>query len=205
METELTKEIKIALHSYNPKMNSSMRTIRYADEVWTPHGIVDVIRFEDYVVSRDMRCRLVDIENQNEKDIEYIKMIGRVPGECKIKGLSYPNENCKGCIFHQLGPAETDMMITAFEIKITKADFLTGNGRNIDNIEVPIGNENYYCVPKSILKDVESLIPEHVGILTYHGHGYIRKYRKCKWLEVEDSVKIKLLYNSLKKWCDGKQ
>ena len=75
METELTKEIKIALHSYNPKMNSSMRTIRYADEVWTPHGIVDVIRFEDYVVSRDMRCRLVDIENQNEKDIEYIKLL----------------------------------------------------------------------------------------------------------------------------------
>lgn len=205
METELTKDIKTALHSYSPKMNSSMRTIRYADEVWTPHGIVDVIRFEDYIVNRDMRCRLIDIENQRKADIETIKLTGKTPGECKIKGLSYPNKNCKGCMFHQLGPAETDMMIIAFEVKITKADFLTGHGRNIDDIDAPIGNENYYCVPAGILQDVKELVPEHVGILAYYGNGHIRKYREAKWLDVKDSVKIELLYNALKKWCDGKQ
>lgn len=205
METDLTKEIKKALHYYSPKMNSSMRTIRYADEVTTPNGIVDVIRLEDYIVKRDMRCRLIDIEHQSEKDIEYIKYTGMEPGKCKIPDLSYPNKNCKGCLLHQLGPAETDILVTAYEVKITKADFFTGNGRNIDNSASPIGNENYYCVPKELVKDVKHLIPEHVGILSYHGHGYIRKVRECKRLDVPDDVKIMLLYNALKKWCDGRQ
>ena len=203
METELTKEIKKALHTYKPKINSSMRTVRYADEVFTKNGIVDILRFEDYIVSREKRCRLINAESKKERNI--CEKLGRATGKCKIDGLTYPNEHCKGCFFQHMGPAEIDMMITAIEVKITKADFFTGNGRNIDDINSPIGNENYYCVPKDIVKDVEAIIPEHVGILTYHGHGYIRKYRDSAWLEVPDSVKIMLLYNALKKWCDRKQ
>ena len=203
METELTKEIKKALHTYKPKINSSMRTVRYADEVFTKNGIVDVLRFEDYIVSREKRCRLINAESEKERNM--CEKIGKAAGKCKIEGLTYPNEHCKGCFFQHMGSAEIDMMITAIEVKITKADFFTGNGRNIDDINSPIGNENYYCVPKDIVKDVEAIIPEHVGILTYHGHGYIRKYRDSVWLEVPDSVKIMLLYNALKKWCDGKQ
>ena len=60
METELTKEIKMLTHTYRPRMSNSKvgRTIRYADEVCTPNGIVDSIRFEDYVVSRSEDCEL---------------------------------------------------------------------------------------------------------------------------------------------------
>ena len=46
METKLTSLIKKATHTYNPQMGN-LRTIRYADEVTTPTGIVDSIRFED--------------------------------------------------------------------------------------------------------------------------------------------------------------
>lgn len=34
------------------------------------------------------------------------------------------------------------MMITAYEIKITKSDFKSSNGHNIDDINEPIANEN---------------------------------------------------------------
>ena len=48
METELTKRIKALTHHYRPKLHTEKRTVRWADEVWTPSGIVDSIRFEDY-------------------------------------------------------------------------------------------------------------------------------------------------------------
>ena len=37
-ETELTKEIKIALRGYAPKMSGKMRTIRWAEEVNVGRG-----------------------------------------------------------------------------------------------------------------------------------------------------------------------
>ena len=187
METDLTKKIKNATHTYRPKMSCKKsksdtgRTIRYADEVWTPHGIVDSIRFEDYVVSRKEYCKKIS---------------------CKITGETFPNKHCKGCMYiHREAPV-TDMCITAFEIKITKSDFLSKNGHNIDHLGSPIGNENYYCVPKKLVSDIEQYVPEHCGILVWTGNG-LREYRKALWLYVPDNIKVKLLYNALKKWVDG--
>lgn len=187
METELTKAIKLATHTYKPKMGNrnspgqAGRTIRYADEVWTPNGIVDSIRFEDYIVSRHEEC---------------------VIEQCKIEGEQYPNKNCSGCFYRKRGVPEIGMLITAYEIKITKSDFKSRNGHNIDDPSSPIANENYYCMPKELIQQVEDMIPEHVGILSYQ-NGRLRQYRPSGFLEVPDSVKIMLLYNAMKKWCDG--
>ena len=56
LETKLTKELKKAIHNYRAIMPTKMRTVRYADEVWTPTGIVDSIRFEDVPVEESDRC-----------------------------------------------------------------------------------------------------------------------------------------------------
>lgn len=45
-ESDLTKRIKQLTHSYSPKINSAMRTIRWADEVWTPTDIGILAYFE---------------------------------------------------------------------------------------------------------------------------------------------------------------
>ena len=88
METELTKTIKKLTHTYRPKMgtktkaNDAGRTIRWADEVWTPHGIVDSIRFEDYIVSRHEDCK-------KERNGD----------SCKMEDCTHPNQNCRGCIY----------------------------------------------------------------------------------------------------------
>ncbi len=212
METALTREIKNLTHTYKPKMGhrteekKNGRTIRYADEVWTPNGIVDSIRFEDYIISRNEECLL---ENYESSDLFKKQEVERIlnernfePGHCKIKGASLPNRRCAGCFFRKRGEPVIGMLITAFEVKITKSDFRSKNGHNIDDPRRPIANENYYCMPKDLVPEVAHLIPEHVGILAYH-NGRLRKCRPAVYQDVPDDVKILLLYNSLKKWCDG--
>lgn len=204
METELTKKIKRCTHFYKPKMSTGQvgRTIRYADEVWTPNGIVDSIRFEDYIESKYEECKLIHYEMWQELDPFIRKMPKEKLGSCKVQGCSFPNSNCRGCFYFVKEVQQIGILITAYEVKITKSDFKSKHGHNIDNPESPIANENYYCVPKELVKEIEDLVPEHVGILSYTKNG-LRCVKKSGWLEVPDEVKVGLLYNALKKWCDG--
>lgn len=212
METALTKEIKNLTHTYKPQMGHKTeskkngRTIRYADEVCTPTGIVDSIRFEDYVISRREDCLLVNYDSLTP-DLKYQadRVLDNKPwriGCCKIEGKTYPNSNCKGCFMLKRGIPEIGMMITAYEVKITKADFKSSHGHNIDDPEHPIANENYYCLPKELIPEVEDMIPEHAGILAYK-NGKLRKYRPAIFLEVPEETQCLMLYNALKKWCDA--
>lgn len=212
METELTKEIKKLTHTYKPKMGmrtsskQTGRTIRYADEVWTPNGIVDSIRFEDCVISRHEECMLENYDNYDSSrkySVNYI--LDQRPeetGHCKIQGETYPNKNCKGCLFLKRDAPKIGMLITAYEVKITKSDFKSKNGHNIDDPNSPIANENFYCLPKELIPEVEHMIPDHVGILSYK-NGMLRQYRPSAFLDVKEETKVLLLYNALKKWCDS--
>lgn len=208
METALTKEIKRCTHFWKPKMSIGDvgRTIRYADEVWTPNGIVDSIRFEDYEEDCYRECKRINFEpylRTNDPQICNLPPNSLPLGNCKIKGNNFPCKDCKGCFYHVKRVNRIGMMITAFEVKITKADFLSKNGHNIDDPTSAIANENYYCVPRELVNDIKSFVPKHVGILSYSGKRF-RCVKKPVWQEVDDKTKILLLYNAMKKWCDGK-
>jgi hypothetical protein len=81
LETNLTKRIKCLTHNYKPKLNTSMRTIRWADEVWTPTGIVDSIRFEDYYANEEYLCRMIDANLYSEMQQQTSAYVHK-PGEC---------------------------------------------------------------------------------------------------------------------------
>lgn len=202
-ETSLTKQIKRAIHSYKPKMPTKMRTVRYADEVWTSHGICDVVRAEDYVVSRENSCLLIAPQMLGKQWGNWITTTGYKLGQCKVDGEAFPNEHCRGCcfksVFNNIG-----MAISAYEIKITKSDFYSEHGHSIDHADSPFANENYYCLPKELVNKVEADIPVHCGIIVWTGRG-LRRHRPAQWLEVEESVKTEILYTMLKKWCDRVQ
>lgn len=175
METELTSIIKRATHTYKQKMGR-LRTIRYADEVTTPTGIVDSIRFEDKDVG-EITCKRAD-------------------------GCFYPDrkaKGCKGCVYRH-HKVKTEMVITCFEVKITMSDFQSGHGKNF------CGNENYYCVPKEMAPKVAAAIGDDspMGILAWNGHN-LRCYRPARRMNVSKEVACMVLYNALKKWCDGVQ
>ena len=183
METELTKTMKKLTHSFKPIMPTQMRTLRYADEVWTPTGIVDSIRFEDIPVK----------EYNGFKKLEHNEL-------CKYGPDIQKNGNyCKGCVYHKHSVTKTGICVTCYECKITLADFKSENGHNFH------GNRNYYVVPKEIVENIASLVPDDIGIITYHGHNYMRVYKECKYKEIDNELKCLLLYNAMKKWCDGKQ
>lgn len=220
METELTKRIKQLTHSYKPQMSIGQvgRTIRYADEVWTPNGIVDSIRFEDYVKECYEDCKLINFQSYynenrpelltNDSSIKLALKQNKELGICKVKenGTNFPNKDCRGCFYRVKELKEIDMLITAYEVKITKADFLSKNGHNIDDINSPIANENYYCVPKELVEKIKDLVPDHVGILAYYNGNTsdgLRCIKKATRISVPDETKIVLLYNAMKKWCDG--
>lgn len=196
-ETDLTKRIKGLTHSYAPKINTTMRTIRWADEVWTPTGIVDSIRFEDYYSNEEYICKLINSDSLKKNCITTpIHALGK----CFHDGsTTMNNKKCHGCIWRS-HVYTIDMMVTCFEVKVTYADFKSKNGHNFH------GNENYYCVPKELALKIVNEIPDDIGILVYHKSRHsdgLRKYKPAGWRDISDEKKVILLYNALKKWCDG--
>lgn len=181
MESELTKEIKSKLHNFKPVLNSRLRTIKYAEEVWTPTGIVDVIRFEDCIKKDNSYC---------------IKTNDITEEKCKVPGLTFPNPNCRGCVFKR-SRYEYGILTTCFEIKITFNDFQSIYGHNF------CGNKNYYVVPEYLFKKIEPEVPKNIGIIVYNpDNGRLKTKRESVYTEIENEILVKLLYNSLKKWCD---
>ncbi len=199
METELTKRIKALTHHYRPRINTEKRTIRWADEVWTPTGIVDSIRFEDYYAEEEYLCRVLDISRFSEADQRTIAYMHE-PGKCFRDGGTEMNDRkCTGCVL-RCHNWKIGMMITCFEVKITYPDFRGANGHNFH------GNGNYYCVPKALAPKIAGEIPDDIGILAYYEgerqYG-LRQFRPSGWRDVSDRTKVELLYNAMKKWCDG--
>jgi hypothetical protein len=199
METDLTKRIKALTHHYRPKLNTAKRTIRWADEVWTPSGIVDSIRFEDYYADEEYLCRLLDSSRFSETDQRTTAYMHEL-GKCFRDGGTEKNDRkCHGCVL-RCHNWKVGMMVTCFEVKITYPDFRGENGHNFH------GNENFYCVPKSLALKIASEIPADIGILAYfegkHQYG-LRQFKPSGWRDVTDQAKVHLLYNAMKKCCDG--
>lgn len=178
METQLTKEIKRQIRLFRPALSSSLRTIRWAEEVRTDIGYVDVIRFEDYITKDNSYC-------------------GRQ--QCKIEGNTFPCKQCRGCVFKK-HHYDLGILTTCFEVKISVSDFKSKNGHNFH------GNRNYYVVPNDIFSDINSLVPPEIGIIVFYpksGHMTVKKESVHR--EIDPETLSLLLYNALKKWVDGTQ
>lgn len=174
METKLTSTIKKATHTYKKKM-SKLRTIRYADEVKTPTGIVDSIRFED-------------------KDIG--------PIECKSPPCNYPERKakaCKGCMYRK-HRVQTQIVTTCYEVKITMSDFRSGHGKNFCGNEnyYCVPKE----MAEQVAKEIGENSP--IGILAWNGKE-LRCYKPAIYQEIPKEITCLLLFYALKKWCDGSQ
>lgn len=184
METELTKEMKIAIRNYKPILSSNMRTVRWAEEVNVGTGIVDSIRFEDYI--------------KNINDVYECRKTNIAIADINNPVCSVNKKSCTGCIYKssKLCERELGIMTTCYEMKITKSDFKSKNGHNF------VGNRNYYVMPKDLYSKVEDLIEDGVGVILYYGHGALRLKKECRYKEISEELLNRLLFNALKKWCD---
>ena len=201
METELTKKMKKGVIWHKPALTTKMRILRFATEVWTPSGIVDAIRFEDYKEKDYSFCSVIDYQKFDKSYQETWQKMHPTKklGECKIKGETYPNKNCEGCFWHSRS-YDIGMLITCYECKITLSDFKSQNGHNFH------GNKNYYVVPKELVNKIEQLVPKEIGIIAYYPDtDRFRTVKEAEFKEVSEEVKTKLLYNALGKWCSRKE
>ena len=48
-----------------------------------------------------------------------------------------------------------------------------------------------------------ALVHKIAGLLQGRGQCGLRQYRPSGWRDVTDQTKVELLYNAMKKWCDG--
>jgi GTPase SAR1 family protein len=188
--------MKRGLRSFKLEMPTKMRTPRFAEEVATPTGIVDVIRFEDYISEDKSFCLCIDYFKLPEDEQKRISTFISHLGECKLKGLSFPNEKCQSCVWKSHF-YNTDILITCYECKISVSDFKSPNGHNFH------GHKNYYVVPKNIVKQIESLVPDDIGIIVYYEKSETyRIYKECKTRNIDEKLKTRLLYDAFKKWVD---
>ena len=195
METALTRKIKEGLPRFRLDMPTVMRTPRYAEEVWTPTGIVDFIRFEDCKINLQHKCKLIHYEEFPKPVYAAISPKFSL-GECKNAGSMFPNEHCKQCIFRDT-TYDVGRRITCFEIKISKEDFKSPNGHNFH------GHHNYYVMPHELAEELKYEVPAHIGVIAYHENSNrFRVIKECVPQEVYPEVELLLMYNAFKKWVD---
>lgn len=90
------------------------------------------------------------------------------------------------------------ILITCYEIKVTKTDFKSKNGHNF------IGNLNYYVIPKELYTEVQHLVPEGIGIILFNKYDLRRKV-ESKFNELTDSEQKWLMMSVMKRIRFGKE
>lgn len=202
----MTKTIEQAILEWHPSQIGNIKINKFRGEHTalevpaecgtTKAGIVDAVRISEY---------FGDIENQ------YIcrPALWRKDGfrgqvtcpEGKASGEAFPHyckkTDCRwNGIVHEGKPK---VLLTCFEIKVTKSDFKSQHGHNF------IGNMNYYAVPEEIYKEIEPLVPEEIGILVYLHKGQycgLRTKRKATFREMSEECQKWLLLSVFKRIRD---
>lgn len=210
-KTDMTRAIEEAIKGHHPSEVCGIRVNKFrsthtAFEVpatcgTTKGGLVDCVRVQEYFsgIQRESYCRLkkyADFGKEWAKamDESFICRRGFAQGE---KPELCDEAGCPYRYIREVG--SQDILITAYEIKVTKSDFKSKNGHNF------IGNCNYYVIPKELYDDVESLVPEGIGIICYHHAGTfvgLRRKRECAFRPLTDEEQKWLILSVMKRLAD---
>lgn len=168
-KTEMTRTIEQAIVEWNPAQIGDIKVNKFrahhtglevpAECGTTTGGIVDAVRVSEYFgdIITTHHCGMGRWKARTGSDIQ-------CPDGKAVKGE--PECEHYGCRWNRLRREGTpQVLITCFEVKVTKSDFKSEHGHNF------VGNMNYYAVPEEIYKDIEPLVPEGIGILVYLHRG----------------------------------
>ncbi len=205
-KTELTKAIERSVISWQPaeigniqinKQRGQHTALEVPAECGTnKSGIVDAVRVSEYFgdieykrICMPATWRKEGIRQRLKCELGYDTM-KPLPTFCD-------QTSCRFNSCTKIGVPK--ILITCFEIKITKSDFKSKNGHNF------IGNMNYYVVPEEIYKEIEPLVPEDIGILVYLHKGVyvgLRTKKKPKYRELSDEDQKWLILSCMKRIRD---
>lgn len=205
-KTEMTRAIEDALKTWHPGKIGDIKVNTFRGEHTalevpvdcgtTTGGIVDAVRISEYFgdIERRRICRPAFWKKQG-----YSGSIECARGK-DMEGKLDPYCNCLECRWNGVAEAGSQkILITCFEIKVSKSDFKSKHGHNF------VGNMGYYAVPEEIYKEIEPLVPDGIGILSYlHKGRYVglRAKKKPEYREMSDEDQKWLILSTLKRLRD---
>ena len=204
MKTELTIRIENALHSYLPRKFGGIelnlarkRHIGYevlVDSGDITSGIADCVRADEYfyISGYEYHCRPHGYQDlwfdSYGKDYLHCLLGHTTKASLQEQCDMY---TCKH--IERLAVCENSVIITAFEIKITKSDFKSKFGHNF------CGNLNYYVMPKGLFDSVKDYVPDAVGVIQYDAETQrLKQVKKATFMVVTDTRKMWALLNIMK-------
>ena len=169
MKTELTKRMERALLSYSPvsiagqKLNKFRKnTIVFecvAECGTTSGGIVDCIRVDE-IISNITKTGLCFLAHGRESHLKNGESPDTIKPEsvCQKPLKELPEKcDCAKCAWSYVREdGDNDILITCYEIKVTKSDFHSSHGHNF------VGNANFYVMPKDLY--VEGELPRLIEV-----------------------------------------
>lgn len=205
-KTDLTKQIEQAILDWHPaKIGditiNSMRGEHTALEVvaacgTTSEGIIDAVRVSEYF--GDYEYRHICAPSAWRKEGIRLYMTCEMGNDPQAPLPAFCEQtSCRWNQTKQVGTQK--ILLTCFEIKVTKSDFKSSHGHNF------VGNMNYYAVPEEIFKEIEPLVPSGIGILVYYHNGKyngLRTKRKAAFKEMSHEDQKWLMLSVLKRIRD---
>lgn len=197
-KTDLTLAIEQAIQSWHPAKIGDIKINTFRGEHTalevpvscgtTADGIVDAVRVSEYF--GDIERRRICIWAKHRK--EGLKINKPCDNQENIE-LFCDRRECRWNGISESGTPK--VLITCFEIKVTKADFKSTHGHNF------VGNMNYYAIPEEIYKDVEPLIPPDIGVLVYYHNDYygLRTRRRPTFRDMTDEDQKWMILSVLKR------
>ena len=193
MKTNLTKSIESTLRTYSPKeiagyeMNYSRASFS-AFEVPVERGtnkagMVDCVSINEYfakIEHKDVCYASVVERSEHFKKYYWAKMKDLCLEKREAPLEFCDKRECELCkpLFKTM--SDPQIMFTCYEIKISKADFLSTNGHNF------VGNANYYVVPTDLAKEIRHKIKDHIGVIAYQKGGSLRKIKEAYYRVMTD-------------------
>lgn len=199
MKTDATKKIERALLSYDPVYFEGIKTNKFRPRHTffefpvecgtTLSGLVDAIKIVEYFG-----------DLQSYKSCRWFGWDRGVPVDCKryTQGDAAPDKcEDKECIWvvnSTVGVPK--ILFVAYEIKISRPDFLSQNGHNF------CGNLNYYVMPNEIWSKCKKDIPDGIGVISVSQgqYGYsLRRVKASCFRQLTDEQQKWFLLTALKK------
>lgn len=204
-KTEKTLLIEQCLRSYSPDMIcgkklNKFRPTHLAYECVVScgtikDGIVDLVRVDEILINEE-RKRTCSCGYHPSFYARW--HAGKNVGNCQRLFEDLP-EYCDdtSCIFNSYCVNyDNDILITCYEIKITKEDFYSVHGHNF------VGNCNYYVMPKEVYQQVKQDIPEDIGVIVFTETEKTRRLRRateCSYKHLDDTTRMWMLLNVLER------
>lgn len=202
MKTELTKHIESLLNVYSPthiagqKLNKQRQSRTVFECVAecgnVSGGIIDCVRIDETLINetRPRICypRVSKAKGWYDNFVPPCgKKIEELPELCEKADCRYNSYRIY---------CDNDVLVTCFEIKISKADFHSKHGHNF------IGNANFYVMPKELYLEVKDEIPDGIGVIAYISTDKfdgLRCVKQSIYRQISSEDKMWIILSVLKK------